>query len=607
MALWHYVCMGIKLSVQNKILFVALFLFPLQATAYVTDARYAACVQECEGRFRKVHPDDPGCDEGLRRLRGDLSKLRLYLRSRKICSGRHRRECRALKGQVTGSVARLAALIGPNPVCLDIDHDAIRKELWWLDIAHSCQGDKDYTDIHDLMAKRPVDLRRVTEMGTHYELVRTSIRRHPEYKAFWPSCEGPSKPNRDYIWPLLEFQVALESVGDVQACMATCRAPTQQERALGDLLERLPQLEGAVREVSEALAPVREARDERIRQRLGVVLPCSPLDTFARRVADLAVSVGTLREKSAALEAQEPPGAGAVDDLVRLARETRRGLDALDLSEVTRRCRREEERAISLEVERQRMIRSVMRGGSFSVEAARRFDDLAAPGAECRWTTECRMPLRCADGRCAGAVTLADALPLLQEAEQIGRQARELAVVNTRGLDPAAVDRLEALSVEQRGLQARLEDYGWTAALRTWRDGFIEDLDRQLDVTRAAASEAVEGLEPGLCEGSVEPDACAAAIDGLRDAIKDVGDLRSAAGDGDPIRDPTWVRLRVDELHHLGRRVAQLRADLGTAGAPAPKTASRGGALPVVLFSCLALLAAGGGGGLFLIRRRRRS
>ena len=597
--------MRITIMVRINILLSVLLLIPSTAAAFVTDAQYGKCVRVCERKFQAVHPDDQDCDDALRIIRGDLSKLRAYLRSRKVCSGRHQRECRALKGQVTSSVARLNSLIGTNPDCLELDYDAIHKELWWLDIASSCRGDKAYTDIHDLMAKRLRDLRLITALGTHYELVRQRIRRHPEYKSFWPVCGRGTQPNRDYIWPFLEFLVALESIGDVQSCMATCRPPTQQERTLEDLLGRLPQLEESVKEVSEVIAQVRRARGDRIRQRLVRDFPCPRLDAVAGMVVDMAVSITTLREKSAVLESQEPPGVDAVNDMVRLAVEARRGLDALDLSEVVRICQREEERATSLEAERQRMIRSVMRGGSFSVEAARRFDDLAASGEECQWTTECQIPLRCEDGQCAGAVTLADALPLLQEGEQIGRKARELAIVTAQGLDSESVERLERLSADQRGLRGRLDGVGWPGALETWRRAFVEDLGRQLEATRMDAAEAVSRYGTGRCDHSIEPAACATVVEGLRNAIEDVGDLRNVVGDGDPIRDPTWVRLRVDDLHDLRRRVVQLSGDLETASIPAP--VSSRSSLPVPLLGGLALLAAVGAGGLIVLRRRRRS
>ena len=119
------------------------------------------------------------------------------------------------------------------------------------------------------------------------------------------------------------------------------------------------------------------------------------------------------------------------------------------------------------------------------------------------------------------------------------------------------------------------------------------------------AAEAVSRYGTGRCDHSIEPAACATVVEGLRNAIEDVGDLRNVVGDGDPIRDPTWVRLRVDDLHDLRRRVVQLSGDLETASIPAP--VSSRSSLPVPLLGGLALLAAVGAGGLIVLRRRRRS
>ncbi len=573
--------------------------------AYVTDADYQECQKACDLRFRPILPTETNCDKALQEIRSDLIVIRNYLRTKKVCRGRHRKKCDAFKKKVILSLGILTPLLGNARGCKSLDVTTARNYLWALDFSHACRGDNDYTDLHDLMAQRGKLLRLVSAKGTNYQLTRERISKHPEYKSAWPQCQGRFRPARFYVWPLFEFLQAVESVGEVQTCLAACRPPTPQERSLEKLLGQVDQLAAVVSTLARELGQMTEERADRLQADFGTIFSCSRL-TDSRLAVETAVKdLDALLKDVYALTTQDPPSQSRVTEAVQRAALLKDRLQDIRPNAARDVCIAQEKLARKLVDEKRRVQRTVTQKGSISPSVARRFDDLGKAGDDCDWTTGCCVPLVCEDGHCEGEPSLPEVLPLLAEVERVGRSVGEIAVFTPTGFDRQVEADLRDLSKELNKLQSRLAALGWSSAVQAWGAAYAEDLFQQIKVVEAQAESVLAEAVASRPARTVPGGACAEAISALKGITEDIRRVRDRVGDGDPILDPTWVRLRTDEVRALNTRVDELN-QLLTQDCRAAARSTGSAQTPIWLVVGVSLLLALLGLGLWLVLRSRR-
>lgn len=582
-----------------------LVISPKHGAAYVTEADYSKCQKACEARFRPILPNETNCEKTLKQIRHDLIVVRNYLRTKKICRGRHRKKCQTFKKKAIRSLGILTTVLGNARNCKSMDVTTVSSNVWPLDILHACQGDNDYTDLHDLMAPRVRVLRRITAQGTNYELTRERISRHPEYKPVWPQCKGRLRPARYYIWPLFEFLLALESVGEAQTCLAACRPPTPQERTLEKLPDQVDELSAGVSALARDLNRLTKERSDRLRADFGTVFPCSQLTDMCLEVEAVARELDGLQKEVYGLTKLNPPSQSGVTRAVHRAARFKRRVEGIGLTAMEEACISQEKLARKLVNERRQIQRTVTQKGGISPGGARRFDDLGKAGDDCDWTTECCVPLVCENGHCEGETSLREVLPLLTEVERVAQSAREIVIFTEAGFDRKVEEDLKNLATERRKLLSRLAGFGWTSAVQAWRVSYADHLSQQIEVVKAQAVSVLAEAEADHEAWTVPGSACVDAISALKDITEDMGRVRGRVGDGDPILDPTWVRRQTDDVRALSARIDELK-QLITHDCRATSRSRESAHTPVWPVVGLSLLMAVLGLGVWVVLRARR-
>lgn len=531
---------------------------PMEGAAYVTASTYSRCHKSCKSQFRPVLPGESNCEQALRQIRHDLIIIRTYLRTKRICRGRHRKKCIAFKGKAIRSLGFLVTAIGGTDSCASLDMPAIRSHLWGLSMLHSCRGDRKYTDLHDLMGRRVRLLGRITARGTTYKLSRERITHHPEYKPSWPQCEGRQKPARYYVWPLFEFLLALESVGEMQTCLADCRPPTAQERRLEELLGQLDDLSVGVGAAAEDLRLLMQARSDRLHSDLGREFECPRLAAVRLEVETLVGELDGLLKAVDSLTILDPPPQSSVSEAVYRTAMLERRVDGIGLSEVQAECIAQEELAKELVRGKRQVLRAVEEMRNLTSGIARRYDDLGKAGEECSWTTDCCVPLICEGGQCTGEISMSDVLPLLAETERIGSEVGKVAIFTESGFDRETGEVLDRYAHDLNKVESRLSGLGWMSAVRRWGKAYAVDLTRQMASVQARNGAILGEVEAIHAASPTPGSSCGELISSLRELSEELGRVKEKVGSNDPVLDPTWVRLRTDDVRIVGRRVAEL-------------------------------------------------
>ncbi len=536
------------------LLLLATFLFSSSPAA--ARVSYDVCVDRCEAAFPNVVDSEKSCAATITDIHFDLGKVRDFLQEKHRCRGRFRKTCKAWKENAIASLERLSTLTLESSDCRELDAAAIRTEVALFDGIHSCRGDKIVTDIHDLLGHKASYLNQLNALGTRYKFGSERFGMGPDDGGRSPVCDYGQKPRRYYVWPLLQFYLALDSVGAWQSCMSKCRKPTPAQLHLWKVEERFYALKATLKELG---TEVHRRRNDRRQRRRAEALPdhgCRPFSEAADAVAGLEGTAESAEQRLVALLGSEKPPTRPVTELASDVDAVAKGLEAIDLDAASEACRREDRKADRLEVRRREILESLALGEPFSLKAVDTFQRAGDRGAPCRWTGECSVPLICTEGACRGAITVQDLGGLLARADALRGRATAIEITDDKGLHPDGSRRVKEVEQEFARLEAEVGSLGWTDALAAWRKRFDEELDGRIRTLGLRIESALDGAV-GRCEAAAADarTGCERRIEKIEDLQPLLEGVTQALEGADPVSGARWVRLKTRDLDAIEERL----------------------------------------------------
>jgi hypothetical protein len=582
---------GLLLSVS-----VCLSAWPAAVNAELNE--YEDCVESCRGKFEPVVEAEKSCEETLGYVHGELKAILVLLSGPSACKGRNRGACKDFLDYAHPALEKLIANTLDTSDCLKLDAKAIQDELWLFDTIKACKGDGTFTDLHDFFGAKRKLVVELEQAGLHYSYVKQAFDPYDDFHGHKPECEMGMRPALSHFWPLFQFHRALDSLMAFQACMPSCRPPTEREKRLWALREKVSQLQALLAPLSVQLATATQERDKNLVSEYGYAFPCR---AFARSTKEFAEHRETLERFDRTLEsllADPERDAQRLDELEKEASLVGGALREDLVDKLTQQCRDEDARAVKLMVRKRAVVDTILRGDMFCIDAAKAFVNRGERDSVCEWIGECNIPLTCDDGKCCGEVSVADVRGVLSEAKALADTGLQLKLHDERGLVQGADKEVKKLETGLAQARKELATLGWDEAVAGWRATYKKALPARLEDLEVEIKALIEEHEPA--EGEKQPRECRRALGDLQESIEALEGLREALGDADPADRAKWVRLK-------GRDADEIRIEMGEAQ---EKLAICGqqeeeGLPSWILWAAAGLLALIAGAALLVFLRRR--
>jgi hypothetical protein len=529
---------------------------------------YEECLINCEAKFERVFENEESCSVTLAHIHSDLKLIQETLTEESICKGRHKQACLDFREYALASLERLIAhTLNPGD-CLEVDAKAIQDDLWLLDLAKACKGDGIYTDLHDFLGGKRNVMSKVLSAGTYYSVVKEVLDPYEDFRGHRPDCDGGSQPVRHFIDPLFKFYLALDSLIPYQACMPSCRAPTEREVKLWSLESTVKEIRKNLDKFSTALRNEDTVRKQRLMDQHGMVFPCLPVSEQLAALKAHGESVNrlesTLRELLENPDQQLTLLPQLEEEIIQLSTAVSDGT----LQQAINDCRQEDERAAGLMERRAKVVDTILRGETFSIDAARTFADREGPDAPCSWIGDCAIPLTCQGGKCSGSVTVTKVHDMLDASRDLADRGRELTLHSDKGLNLNAQRQIFDVEKELEAAEKQLAGLGWQEAVHIWREAYRKEFPARLDKLAADVADGLDQGEEAKGERRRPPRPCRRILKRLKQAGEAVEQVRNALGDPDPITRARWIHLKSIDVTDIQAELDDALASLDDVCAP---------------------------------------
>jgi hypothetical protein len=516
---------------------------------------YGACVERCEGKFRKVSPTDRNCDDTLGKMTHDILVVKSYLETTALCSGRFKVACEEWKNSTVAALGVIAGAIGTTPKCMNVTWDAMKSAVWPFLPDQACTGDGTYTDFHDFMRNQESVAIELSNRGLRYPLENRDISPYDDLEGHAPNCGGGLSPINRYVKTYLDFGLALLSLEGYQACMMTCQKPTPEEEKLWGIRDRIDAAHTQAKGLMDRLKVEEQERQQKQIAETTVFTPCSVYGQNFARLKKTSDHLKELKGKAETLETAGKPELRAVLQLESEATEAERTLSTIHVDQIATECRLETEQARELEDRKRKILSAMTSSKTCSLAAVEAFGRGKEQDAACQWTSDCAIPGICVEGACQNPVKLAAVRPVLEEAHKLAAEARALHIVTDKGLSPDAATEVQDMEQRRHSIETRLQKVGWDRAVDGWREEFRASLRQRVSVLSAQTQELMDRLDEERTQGGGRSRECTQAARDIRGLRTDLQRALAAVEKADPIVDAVWVRQRSDTLDDVERRL----------------------------------------------------
>ncbi len=560
---------------------------------------YDDCLKNCTEKFQKVLDSEPSCEETLRNVHHDLSFVQTLLQRSDLCVGRNAGACKDFLDYARPALEKVLANTLDITNCMDVDARALQDELWLFDTAKACKGDGTFTDLHDFLVAKKKYVEEINMNQPKYQLDRQMFDAYDDFHGHRPECLSGARPSLSHVYPLFDFYLALDSLLAYQACMPSCRAPTEAEKRIWAMEEVLAKVRDQTDSLAVALKERLATRQLSLMNELGISFPCGP---YSKALIEVKANREVLTRLQAALrELQLAPAEneGKLDQFQREVDQLGASVKASAIIGIDESCASEDVLARQLLERKRTVVDRVLRGEAFCFEAARVFSQLGEPGAPCEWLGECNMPLLCKKGSCTGKVSVSQVRTVLNGVKALADLGLQLKVHDEQGLVIAAQRQIHDLEKDVQKAEEELQAHGWQEAVAAWRKAYRAGVPAELN----ALAERIEiASAPGSESDDGDSRACKRARHKVEVLAENLAGLQEALGDPDPVMRAKWVRLKSRDAVALQAHLAELEGDI-EAACESEEEESHNLALFAVGGGILALLI-----GLivfFVIRRRK--
>ena len=562
-------------------------------------AAYQGCLDNCIGKFEKVLDSEQNCEETIKKIHHDLNYIQKLIGRSDLCVGRNKGACRDFLDYARPALEKVLAHTLDVSNCMTVDARALQDELWLFDTAKACKGDGTFTDLHDFLVAKKAYLEDVNAAGPHYALDRRMFDAYDDFHGHRPECPSGARPSLSHVYPLFNFHLAIDSLLAYQACMPSCRAPSEAEKRIWAMEEVLAKVRDQTDSLAAALQERLGTRQQQLMDQLGLSFPCRPYSDAlvaikANRevLSRLETALRDLQLAPAESEGKLAQFQGEVDQLGAAVKAS----EILALDEA---CAAEDALAGTLLERKRKVVDKVLRGETFCFEAARVFSQLAEPGASCEWLGDCNMPLLCKKSKCAGKVSVSQVRTVLDRVKALADLGLQLKIHDEKGLVKAAQRQIHDLEKDVAEAEEELQEHDWQQGVAAWRKAFREgvparlgDLTQRIEEVRGAQADEEEGASRACKRARRKVDVLAENLAGLQEAL----------GDPDPVLRAKWVRLKSRDAEALQKELVELEGDI-EAACEAPDDDGPGAILYAVGGGILVLLL--GLIGWLVIRRRK--
>jgi hypothetical protein len=588
-------------TIFSATLFLALALAQSAPAAAQGDqqAAYQGCLDNCVEKFANVLDSEKCCEETIKKINHDLNFMNNLLSRNDLCVGRNRGACKDFLEYARPAVEKVLAHTLDVSNCMEADAKALQDELWLFDTAKACKGDGTFTDLHDFLVAKKVFIEDFNSNGPNYAMDRRMFDAYDDFHGHRPDCLSGARPSLSHVFPLFEFYLALDSLLAYQACLPSCRAPTENEKRIWAMEEILGKVRSQTDSLAIALQAKQATRTQDLMDELGTSFPCRP---FSKSLVEVKANREVLTRLEVALrEFQLAPAenAGKLDQFQREVNQLGASVKASQIIEIEEACTAEDALAKQLLERKRKVVDKVLRGETFCFEAARVFSQLGEPKAACEWLGDCNMPLLCKQGSCTGKVSVSAVRSLLDRVKALADQGLQMKVHDEQGLIKNAQRQIHDLEKDVAEAELELQKHNWQEAVATWRAAYREEVPAQL----AQLSQRIEEVvtEDAANQEDISR-ACKRAYRKVGVLAENLTGLQEALGDPDPVLRAKWVRLKSRDAVSLQEDLDELKGDIEAACDTPAEGGSKtviyavGGAILMLLLGLI---------GFFIIRRRK--
>ena len=524
---------------------------------------YDGCVAACEKQFPNILASEASCPLTMTAIRREFPGLKSFLTGYR-CTGRHRGECEIWKTAATQALSKLSNLMLDTSDCRTLNAVSIRGWTHHFDTSRACRGDGEVTDFHDIVGQHEARIAKLNETaaGYTYGVERFDLTR--DYGDRLPECAPGQKPRAYYVWPILEFFLAFEALPAYQSCVSRCKKPTAEQKALWEIEDRLAKMTRRLDKLAGQRASFKTLREELARENVsGIHFPsaCRAFAALQSRLDNITGKVEAVTGVLARLGVEQSYSETVGQDLQEKLGEAEELLATVSFAAVEQACAEEDQRSAELEGTRRQLLEELMRNDSICLRAAGVFDSATSEGEQCNWIGDCSIPLFCREGVCEGEISIDAVSLLLQKARKLKDDGLALELRDETGLIADSGDSLVRLEANMKSLAAQCDKRGWGPSVAGWRDQFAKELEDRM----SAVEQRIEVLTTRLGESELGESGRALLRRLGRKVKRTRGEaerLRKALGQADPVEEPSWLRIRLDDLQTLEEEVADMESDL---------------------------------------------
>lgn len=568
---------------------------------------YAGCVAACEAAFPNVVASEKTCVQTVTAISGELPGLKGFLTGYR-CKGRHRKECETWKSIAVEALSQLVQLTSDSSDCRILNSTAIEGWIHIFDTSRACRGDAEVTDFHDLVGKHEDRIGQLNSTARGYTFTLQQMDTSGEYGAHMALCGPGQRPRRYYIWPLLEFNIALEALGQWQSCVSRCKKPTPEQAQLWEIEDRLTALKNELATLVALSDGYRTRREEAARKEVsGVRFPagCRALFKLRENLTAAQARVDAVSGALARLGVEESYSETIAQELKQQLSDAEAVLSPVTFDAVETACVEEDSESAKLESARRRLLEELLRSESICLKAAGVFDVATSEGEKCEWIGDCSIPLFCKEGLCSGVISVDEVALLLQKARKLRDDGLALELRDEQGLVADSGVFVKRLQTNFESLAAQLDKRGWGKSVGRWKEQFTGELEERM----SALEQRIESLASGLADENtrVWAEATLQRLGrGVDRAKTEAERVRQALGQADPVEEPNWLRIRLKDLRNLEGEVKDLENEWAKA-ADAAAVGQGGGVVLFAVGGAVVLLLVLVSGFLFFrVRRRKR-
>jgi hypothetical protein len=560
---------------------------------------YQGCLQNCADKFSSIAADEKNCEETLNRIHHDLNLIRNLLQRSDLCIGRSKSACNDFLDYARPALDKVLAHTLEVKNCLEVDAKALQDELWLFDTAKACKGDGTFTDLHDFLVAKKTYLEDLNGNSPHYALDRRMFDAYDDFQGHRPECASGARPSLSYVFPLFQIYLALDSLLAYQACLPSCRAPTEAEKRMWALEEVLTKVRDQTESLGTALQERTESRQQKLMDELGMSFPCRPYSDGLLEVRANREALSRLEKALREMQINPGEAAGKLDKMQLEVDHLAAAVKASEILAMDEACAAEDLLARTLLERKRKVVDTVLRGDTFCFEAARVFAQAGEPGTDCQWLGDCNMPLQCTNRKCRGKVSVRQVKGVLDRVKALVDEGLALKTHDEKGLLTTSQRQVHDLEQAVAEAEAELNQHGWQQAVAAWRKAYRTQMPARLE---GLASE-IDTLATRTDQESDAPSrACERTRGKIADLAQNLTRVQEALGDPDPVLRAKWVRLKSRDADALREELSALEARLeADCGEPQAEQS----AMMLYLIIGLAALGLALAAVFFIIKKRR--